>query len=261
MVVGENPKTLHQPLTWANRKGNTEPAPPTPLENPYMGVKDYDTWSNQCENEFLKDMDEYKVDPTTKPFPVVKQVEWATLFMNSHWPVQYTEQCPPECKPDIYTWDHVSIARHWDKYASLDMILSSDGVKLTNAYHKQLEDFVLRNREQYRQWCLAASNLGIQVSLATLIMPVKPQSLGESPFSVHLLSHSMPDELAMTQLSLRNIVGDGPFLPPSHYASSSAAHFSQGVTCDLDEALEAEPWFGPDNDEEEAAQEEEDALD
>ncbi|KAF9504580.1 hypothetical protein BS47DRAFT_1368689 [Hydnum rufescens UP504] len=72
VVVGENPKTLHQPLTWANWKGNTEPAPPTPLENPYMGVKDYDTWSNQCENEFLKDMDEYKVDPTTKPFPVVK---------------------------------------------------------------------------------------------------------------------------------------------------------------------------------------------
>lgn len=50
MVVGENPKTLHQPLTWADRKGNTEPALPTPLENPYMGVKDYDTWSNHCEN-------------------------------------------------------------------------------------------------------------------------------------------------------------------------------------------------------------------
>ncbi|KAF9520822.1 hypothetical protein BS47DRAFT_1386991 [Hydnum rufescens UP504] len=436
VVVGENPKTLHQPLTWADRKGNTEPAPPTPLENPYMGVKDYDTWSNQCENEFLKDMDEYKVDPTTKPFPVVKQVEWATLFTNSRWPFQYTEQCPPECKPDIYTWDHASIARHWDKYgaphfystnymrlptmysmqmpyigyiscriddpplpASLDMISSSDGVKLTDAYRKQLEDFVLRNCERYRQWCLTASNLGIQVSLATLITPVKPQSLGKSPFSVHLLSQSMPDELAMTQLasdylrcayeygafawmtmhwcidhistvvwlddlqahgvplwglwfddagidiksmqhltgkeisqeeldpilkekgnnvhyhtvseqlivesdclspwfivlrsypgvpphkalediildalflqyqprppeemcqSLRNIVGDGPFLPPSHYASSSAAHFSEGVTCDMDEALEAEPWFSPDNDEEEAAQEEEDALD
>ncbi|KAF9518037.1 hypothetical protein BS47DRAFT_1359084 [Hydnum rufescens UP504] len=445
MVVGENPKTLHQPLTWADWKGNTEPALPTPLENPYMGVKYYDTWSNQCENEFLKDMDEYKVDPTTKPFPVVKRVEWATLFMNSCQPFQYTEQCPPECKPDIYTRDQVSIAHHWDKYgaphfyftnymrlptmysmqmpyisyisrciddpplpASLDMISSSDGVKLTDAYHKQLEDFVLRNHEQYRQWCLAASNLGIQVSLATLITPVKPQSLGESPFSVHLLLQSMPDELAMTQLmtmhwcidhismvgktdcphfsvddnliralylhsnpgvwlddlqahgvplwglwfddaginiksmqhltgkeisqeeldpilkekgndihyhmvseqlivesdclspwfivlrsypgvpphkaledivlnalflqyqprppeemcqSLRNIVGDGPFLPPSHYASSSATHFSEGVTCDMDEALEAEPWFSPDNDEEEAAQEEEDALD
>ncbi|KAF9502757.1 hypothetical protein BS47DRAFT_1403151 [Hydnum rufescens UP504] len=286
--------------------------------------------------------------------------------------------------------------------ASLNMISSSDGVKLTNAYRKQLEDFVLRNHERYRQWCLAALNLGIQVSLATLVTPVKRQSLGESPFSVHLLSQSMPDELAMTQLasdylrcayeysafarmtmhwcidhistvgktdhphfgvddnligalylhlnsgvwlddlqvhrvplwglwfddaginiksmqhltgkeisqeeldpilkekgndvhyhtvseqlivesdcpkslvhcaeyqprppeemcqSLRNIVGDGPFLPPSHYASSSAAHFSEGVTCDMDEALEAEPWFGPDNDEEEAAQEEEDALD
>ncbi|KAF9503238.1 hypothetical protein BS47DRAFT_1402599 [Hydnum rufescens UP504] len=67
-----------------------------------------------------------------------------------------------------------------------------------------------------------------------------------------------PEEMCQ---SLRNIVGDGPFLPPSHYASSSAAHFSEGVTCDMDEALEAEPWFGPDNDEEEAAQEEEDALD
>ncbi|KAF9504611.1 hypothetical protein BS47DRAFT_1368656 [Hydnum rufescens UP504] len=238
MVVGENPKTLHQPLTWADRKGNTEPAPPTPLENPYMGVKDYDTWSNQCENEFLKDMDEYKVDPTTKPFPVVKRVEWATLFTNSCRLFQYTEQCPPKCKPDIYTRDHASIARHWDKYgaphfystnymrlptmystqmpyigyisrciddpplpASLDMISSSDGVKLTNAYRKQLEDFVLRNREWYRQWCLPASNLGIQVSLATLVTPVKPQSLGESPFSVHLLSQSMPDELAMTQLA------------------------------------------------------------
>ncbi|KAF9509304.1 hypothetical protein BS47DRAFT_1365351 [Hydnum rufescens UP504] len=238
VVVGENPKTLHQPLTWADQKGNTEPAPPTPLANPYMGVKDYDTWSNQCENKFLKDMDEYKVDPTTKPFPVVKRVEWATLFMNSRQPFQYTEQCPPECKPDIYTRDQASITRHWDKYgaphfystnymrlptmystqmpyisyishhiddpplpASLDMISSSDGVKLTNVYHKQLEDFVLRNREWYRKWCLAASNLGIQVSLATLIMPVKPQSLGESPFSVHLLSQSMPDELAMTQLA------------------------------------------------------------
>ncbi|KAF9505178.1 hypothetical protein BS47DRAFT_1368263 [Hydnum rufescens UP504] len=147
VVVGENPNTLHQPLTWADRKGNTEPAPPT-LENPYMGVKDYDTWSNQCENEFLKDMDEYKVDPTTKPFPVVKRVEWATLFTNSRRPFQYTEQCPPECKPDIYTRDHASIARHWDKYgalisirpiirdspqSSLDMISSSDGVKLTDA--------------------------------------------------------------------------------------------------------------------------------
>ncbi|KAF9502747.1 hypothetical protein BS47DRAFT_1370045, partial [Hydnum rufescens UP504] len=50
VVVGENPKTLHQPLTWADWKGNTEPALPTPLENPYMGVKDYDMWSNQCEN-------------------------------------------------------------------------------------------------------------------------------------------------------------------------------------------------------------------
>ncbi|KAF9504696.1 hypothetical protein BS47DRAFT_1368605 [Hydnum rufescens UP504] len=177
VVVGENPKTLHQPLTWADRKGNTEPAPPTPLENPYMGVKDYDMWSNQCENEFLKDMDEYKVDPTTKPFPVVKRVEWATLFTNSCQPFQYTEQCPPECKPDIYTQDHASIACHWDKYstphfyltnytrlptmylmqipyigyischindpplpASLNMISSSDGVKLTDVYHKQLEE-------------------------------------------------------------------------------------------------------------------------
>ncbi|KAF9514087.1 hypothetical protein BS47DRAFT_1392673, partial [Hydnum rufescens UP504] len=397
-----------------------------------MGVKDYDTWSNQCENEFLKDMDEYKVDPTTKPFPVVKRVEWATLFTNSRRPFQYTEQCPPECKPDIYTGimrlslatgintaPLISIRTNYTRLPtmysmqmpyigyispSLDMISSSDGVKLTDAYRKQLEDFVLRNRERYRQWCLAASNLGIQVSLATLVTPVKPQSLGESPFSVHLLSQSMPDELAMTQLvsdylhcayeygafarmtmhwcidhistvsktdcphfgvddnligvlylhsnlgvwlddlqvhgvplwglwfddagidiksmqhltgkeisqeeldpilkekgndvhyhtvseqlivesdcpspwfivprsypgvpphkalediildalflqyqprppeemcqSLRNIVGDGPFLPPSHYASSSAAHFSEGVTCDMDEALEAEP--------------------
>ncbi|KAF9505694.1 hypothetical protein BS47DRAFT_1367873 [Hydnum rufescens UP504] len=196
MVVGENPKTLHQPLTWADRKGNTEPAPPT-LENPYMGVKDYDTWSNQCENEFLKDMDEYKVDPTTKPFPVVKRVEWATLFTNSRWPFQYTEQCPPECKPDIYTRDHASIARHWDKYgaphfystnytrlptmystqmpyigyisrriddpplpASLDMISSSDGVKLTDAYRKQLEDFVLRNHESVQAMVSRSLELG-----------------------------------------------------------------------------------------------------
>jgi hypothetical protein len=165
-------------------------------------------------------------------------MEWVTLFTNSHQPFQYTEQCPPNCKPDIYTWDHASIARHWDKHgthhfystnymrlptmystqmpyigyischindpplpASLDMILSSDGVKLTDAYHQQLEDFVLRNHERCRQWCLAASNLGIQVSLPTLITPVKPQSLGDSTFLVHLLLQSMLDELEMTQLA------------------------------------------------------------
>ncbi|KAF9516802.1 hypothetical protein BS47DRAFT_1390392 [Hydnum rufescens UP504] len=281
------------------------------------------------------------------------------------------------------------------------MISSSDGVKLTDVYHKQLEDFVLRNCEQYRQWCLAASNLGIQVSLATLVTPVKPKSPGESPFSVHLLSQSMLDELAMTQLasdylhcayecgafaqmtmhwcidhismvgktdhphfgvnddligalylhsnpgvwlddlqvhrvplwslwfddagidikSMQHLTGKeisqeelNPILKEKgnniHYHTVSeqlivesdcpspwfialrsypgvpphkaledivldtlflqyqprppeemSAHFSEGVTCDMDEVLEAEPWFGPNNDEEEAAQEEEDALD
>ncbi|KAF9506835.1 hypothetical protein BS47DRAFT_1399122, partial [Hydnum rufescens UP504] len=281
------------------------------------------------------------------------------------------------------------------------MISSSDGVKLTDAYRKQLEDFVLRNHE-----CTGNGVSQPRTWESRFLLPLSSCSetpvTWRVPFSVHLLSQSMPDELAMTQLasdylrcayeydrphfgvddnligrcisirtresglmiskrtgaivglwfddagidiksmqhltgkeisqeeldpilkekgndihyhmvseqlivesdcpspwfialrsypgvpphkaledivldalflqyqprppeemcqSLRNIVGDGPFLPPSHYASSSAAHCSEGVTCDMDEALEAEPWFGPDNDEEEAAQEEEDALD